>query len=256
MTFQSPGQREPRWRHRFHAWWRLSGHEFNHGLWVRSDHFGSTSDRQRGIIGSQPNPTTRITVGSTRCRPVLRTCHVISHQSVPINATGYREGNNLGREFRFPIDRAKDVAMVMKGSMDDSSHATSGLIMSVAPPPARQPSIIAARYIGDSASAAKAYKPLYNINPTVANGSQVPLQNISDAREAIGAKGDLKHFGIVGVHRFDIDLFLKTVEIWKELIAECPDAINTAFNFQWDSRPVKSPPFESAMCLHDIRFDQ
>ena len=146
---------------------------------------------------------------------------------------------------------------MMKPLMDDSRHATSGLIMTMAPPPARKPSIvISARYTGDAADAETAYKPLYDLKPLIAKGSQVPIQNISDGREAIGAKGDFKRFGIVGLRRFDIESFLKTIEVWKELVADCPDAINTAFNFQWDSKPVKTPSFDSAMCLHDTRFYQ
>ena len=178
-------------------------------------------------------------------------------KAYPVSLLGSKDGTLWSGAFVFPLDRANDVATVMKVLMDDSDYATSGLIMTMAPPPARKPSIvISARYTGDPADAKKAYRPLYDLKPLVANGAQVPIQNISDGREAIGAKGDFKRFGIIGLRRFDIESFLKTIEVWKELVAKCPDAINTAFNFQWDSRPVKTPPFESAMCLHDVRFYQ
>ena len=39
-----------------------------------------------------------------------------------------------------------------------------------------------------------------------------------------------------------------------ELTAECPEVINTAFNFQLDTSPEKTPDFESAMCLHDLQY--
>ena len=84
----------------------------------------------------------------------------------------------------------------------------------------------------------------------------MPIQNANDAQDALGAKGDFKRFGIIGLHCFEQDSFLKTIELWKELVAECPDAINTSFNFKWDSRPAKKPGFESAMSLHDIRYFQ
>lgn len=178
-------------------------------------------------------------------------------KAYPLSLLGSENGTVWAGGIVFPLDRAKEVALVMKSLMDDSRFATSGLIMTMAPPPARNPSlVISARYTGDPANAEEAYKPLYNLKPLVANGAQVPIQNISDGREAIGAKGDFKRFGIVGLRRFDIDSFLKTIEVWKQLVAECPDAINTAFNFQWDSRQVKTPAFDSAMCLHDTRFYQ
>ena len=151
---------------------------------------------------------------------------------------GSGDGTSWAGAFVFPLNRAKDIGAVMKHLMDARRYATSGLIMTMAPPPARKPSIIvSARYTGDPAGAGAAYKPLRDLKPLVASGSQVPIQNISDRREAIGAKGDFKRFGIVSLRRFDIDSFLKTVEVWKALVAACPDTINTAFNFQWDTRP-------------------
>ncbi|KAL6715333.1 hypothetical protein ACLMJK_007599 [Lecanora helva] len=175
----------------------------------------------------------------------------------PVTLLGNKDGTIWAGGFVFPLERAEEVGNVMRALMDDSSHATSGLVMTMAPPPTRKPSIIvSARYIGDPADADKAYRPLYDLKPLVASGSQVPIQNISDGREAIGAQGDFKRFGIIGLCRFDLASFLMTIEIWKSLIEECPDAINTAFNFQWDSRLVKAPEFDSAMCLHDTRFWQ
>ena len=99
-------------------------------------------------------------------------------------------------------------------------------------PPAQKPLIVVlARYTGDPADAETAYKPLYDLKPLVAKGSQVPIQNISDGREAIGAKGDFKRFSIVSLCRFIIESFLRTIKVWKELVADCPNVINTAFNF-------------------------
>ncbi|KAG8528310.1 uncharacterized protein KY384_007227 [Bacidia gigantensis] len=178
-------------------------------------------------------------------------------KAYPLSLLGSENGTIWVGAFVFPLSRAEEVANAMKILMDDDHYATSGLMMVMAPPPTRTPSlVVSARYIGEPAKAKEAYAPLYGLKPLVANGSQVPIQNTSDGREAIGAKGDFKHFGIVGLRRFDSARFLQSIEKWKELVSECPDAINTAFNFQWDSRPVKKPDFESAMCLHDTRYWQ
>jgi hypothetical protein len=175
----------------------------------------------------------------------------------PLQALGNNQGVIWAGSFVFPLVRAPEVTSVMKNLMDDSRYATAGLMMIMAPPPARNPClVIAARYTGDPKDAAEAYKALYDLKPLVANGAPVPIQNASDGREALAAKGDFKRFGVVGLHRFDEQSFLQTIDLWKQMVAECPDAINTAFNFQWDARPVKKPDFESAMCLHDIRYWQ
>ena len=173
----------------------------------------------------------------------------------PLSALGNDKGVIWAGAFVYSLDNAKEVCSVMKTLMDDNRYGTAGLMMVAAPPPANKPSlVIAARFTGDPKQASKAYKPLYDCKPIVANGGEVPIQNTSDNREAICAKGDFKRFGVVGLHRFEPDAFLKVIDLWKAMIAECPDSINSAFMFQWDSRPVRTPDFESAMCLHDIRY--
>lgn len=157
----------------------------------------------------------------------------------------------------FPLDRAPEVARAMNIVANDSSWATAGLMMVQAAPPTRdQVLVIAARYTGNPDDAKTAYKALYDLAPAVVKGGPIPIQNASDGREALQSKGDFKKFGVVGLRRFDIEGFLGTIDVWKTLIADCPDAINTSFNFQWDSRPAKSPGHESAMSLHDIRLWQ
>ncbi|KAK7990904.1 FAD binding domain-containing protein [Apiospora arundinis] len=178
-------------------------------------------------------------------------------KTTPLSALGNEQGVIWVGAFVFPLERAREVAEIMNTLMDDESQATAGLIMTMAPPPARKPAlVISARYTGNPDDAKIAYKPLYDLKPVAVNGGPVPIQNASDAREMLCAKGDFKRFGIVGLRRFDIDSFLRTIELWKNLVETCPDAINTAFNFQWDSRPPKAPDFESAMSLHDVRYWQ
>ena len=175
-------------------------------------------------------------------------------KAYPFKALGNNRGLLWTGSFVFPQARAKEVAEVMKPLIADSSHATAGLMMILAPPPHRN--VIAARFTGTPAEAEAAFKPLYDLKPLVAAGKELPIQNASDGREAIGAKGDFKGFGVVGLQQFDVDSFLGTIVVWEDLVTECPDAINTAFMFQWDSRSAKAPDFDSAPCLHDIRYWQ
>ena len=157
----------------------------------------------------------------------------------------------------FPLHRAPDVVPVMSKIMSDPQYPTAGLMMIGAPPPAKQPSlIVSARCTSSTDIAETAFAPLRDLQPIVFKGSQVPIQNVSDGRDAFYANGSYKRFGTIGLRRFDSENFLQTIEVWKELVAECPDALSTTFNFQWDSRPVKKPPFESAMSLHDTQFWQ
>ena len=178
-------------------------------------------------------------------------------EALPLSVLGNDKGVIWAGTFIFPLDRAKEVCTIMADVMDNNRYGTSGLMMVMAPPPTRKPSLVISTVLtGDPQDAQEAFKPLYDLQPVKASGAAVPIQNASDAVAAMGAKGDFKRFGIVGLYHFEVDLFLETVVLWKEMMAACPDAINTSFNFKWDSRPVKSPRFDSAMSLHDIRYWQ
>lgn len=178
-------------------------------------------------------------------------------KTTPLSALGNNQGVIWVGAFISSLERAREVAEVTEPLMDDASHATAGLIMTMAPPPARKPAlVISARYTGNPDDAQIAYKPLYDLEPMMADGGPVPIQNASDAREMLCAMGDFKRFGIVGLRRFDVDRFLETIKVWKTMVEKCPDAINTAFNFQWDSRPPRFPGFDSAMSLHDTSYWQ
>ncbi|PWY76055.1 FAD-binding domain-containing protein [Aspergillus sclerotioniger CBS 115572] len=174
----------------------------------------------------------------------------------PLTALRKQQGLIWVGAFIFPLDRATEVVPTMKQIMDDPTHATAGLMMAIAPPPARTPSlVISARYTGDEAPEVP-FKALYDLQPIATTGRELPYQNVNDDREALCAKGDFKRFGLVGLDEFRVDAFVQAIEIWKKLVHECPDAINTTFNVQWDSRPVKAPEQDSAMSSHDIRYWQ
>lgn len=178
-------------------------------------------------------------------------------KAYPLSALGNERGEIWAGAFVFPLERAGEVVAVTEELMADSTYATAGMMMIMALPPLRTPSLaISARYTGDPNYASEAFKPLYALNPVVTSGSAVPIQNASDCHEVLGAKRRFKRFGVVGLHRFDAGTFLKTVGLWREMVGKCPDAVGSKFNFQWDSRPVRKMGFESAMCLHDIRYWQ
>lgn len=176
----------------------------------------------------------------------------------PLSDLGNPEGTIWQGAIAFPLDRAKEVAEVMKDLINDDRYNTSGMMMITAPllPAKESTLLISARYIGDPKQVEEAYKPLRDLNPLSFEGSQVPIQNVSDGKNEFYEKGDFKSFGIAGLHQFHLDRFLQTIPIWQELVKECPDAANTSFNFQWESRLPKKPSFDSAMNFHDIRFWQ
>lgn len=178
-------------------------------------------------------------------------------QAHPLSMLGNDKGVVWAGVFVFPLTRAEEVSNVMKILMDDDKYSTSGLMMIAARPPTRKPAlVITAKLTGNPDDAKTAFKPLYDLNPIVANGAPVPIQNANDALDAHATKGDFRRFGIIGLHRFDVASFMKVVSLWHEMRAECPDTMNSAFNFKWESRLPKAPTVESALSYHHVRFWQ
>lgn len=176
-------------------------------------------------------------------------------QAYPLSLLGNNQGVVWAGRFVFPLEQANEVTAAMEVVMNDEGNLTAGLMMIMAPMPTRKPAIvISGRYMGDPDMASVAFKPLYDLKPVAATGGPIPIQDANDSFSFLEAKGDYKRYSCVGLRRFEKQRFLKIIEIWKRLVADCPDAINTSFTFQWDSRHAKTPAFESAMSLHDTHF--
>lgn len=60
------------------------------------------------------------------------------------------------------------------------------------------------------------------------------------------AKGDFKRFSLSGFDEFKAQNFLKVIEIYKELLAACPDAGATGYAFEWHTGTSKLPSANSA----------
>ena len=95
-------------------------------------------------------------------------------KAYPRSLPGSEDGTIWSGSSVFPLERAKELGVVMESLMIDNRYASSGLIMTMAPPPARKPSlVISARFTGDPVNAKASYKPLFDLKPLVANGTQV-----------------------------------------------------------------------------------
>ncbi|RDW83797.1 FAD-binding oxidoreductase [Aspergillus mulundensis] len=174
----------------------------------------------------------------------------------PVSMLRKQKGLVWTGRFVFPLTRAAEVAQAAKEAMDDPTYATVGMLMVMAPPPARTPIVMVnVQLLGDE-DPETVFKALYDLSPISTVGADVPYENISDANDFLSAHGDFKRFGQVGLHEFDTGKFLATVEIWKRLQEQCLDAANTSFNFMWHSRQMRAAEWESAVSVYDVRFWQ
>jgi len=174
-------------------------------------------------------------------------------KTYPLSILGTPSGAHWIGNFIFPLDRAEEVCNALKSLMVTKEHSTSGILMVLAPPPAFQPLLaVAPHFIGDPEKAPEAFKALYDLGPMMSSASTPLLPNFSDAMEYACAKGDFKRFSLAGISEFSTKSFLKVIELFKELLATCPDAGATGYAFEWHTRVSELPPQDSAWSHHGV----
>ena len=156
----------------------------------------------------------------------------------------------------FSLERVKEVTSVMRRDIVDyDEYDTCGVIMVMNLPPTMQPGlVVSARYVGDARDAPKAFKSLEDLGPLFHQGKEISYKEAVNGLAANNAKRGYKLFSIKPLRDFRESGFADIVSIWREMMDKCSSAQRTGFAFQWDSRPVPDPGFESAMCLHDHRY--
>lgn len=130
----------------------------------------------------------------------------------------------VGR-FGYPLDKAVDIGNALESLMVTTKHNTCGVVMVAAPPPAFQLMLlVAAHYIGDPSEAPDVFQSLFDIGPIMLATSTPLLPEFSNSIDHGCAKGDFKHFSLVGMTEFKTKNLLEVIDIFKELHATCPDA--------------------------------
>lgn len=78
----------------------------------------------------------------------------------------------------FPVSHAREVTSAMRDLLNDNSWSTAGQISIMTIPSVRNLClVIAARYTGDGGDAPTSHDAIYDLEPVVANGKAMPIQN-------------------------------------------------------------------------------
>lgn len=170
-------------------------------------------------------------------------------------------GNDTGHywsgRFIFPLDRVNEVSEAMEPIINNPDHCAGGLVMVAAAPPTMKPAIaVMAKLIdpGSDTLQETVFKPLYDLKPMAAAGGMLRIENAADALEILSAPGDFKKLRLTGIHTYDKAILPQVVDVWKDLVAKCPEALGSYFAIQWESQPPLHPKFASANSMHDVRM--
>ncbi|PQE18750.1 FAD binding domain containing protein [Rutstroemia sp. NJR-2017a WRK4] len=174
-------------------------------------------------------------------------------KTYPLSIFGSPQGTHWVGNLVYPLDFAEEVCKVLERVMVTKEHNTAGIVMVMAPPPAFQPMIAVSPHFisGDPALAPPAFQSLLDLKPLMYNTSTPIYPNLSDHLDFACAKGDYKRFSLAGLPSFNAQNFMKVIELYKDLLATCPDAGATGYAFEWHTGVNKLPVADSAFGNED-----
>ncbi|PQE15890.1 FAD binding domain containing protein [Rutstroemia sp. NJR-2017a BVV2] len=169
-------------------------------------------------------------------------------KTYPLSIFGSPQGTHWMGNLVYPLDRAEEVCKALETVMVTRQHNTAGIIILMAPPPEFKPMIAVSLHFlsGDPALAPQAFQSLLDLNPLMYAPSTPTYPKISDSLDYACAKGDYKRFSLAGASSFNAQNFMKVIEIYKELLAACPDAGATGYAFEWHTGVKELPVADSA----------
>jgi hypothetical protein len=177
----------------------------------------------------------------------------LSLTTFPLSILGSDDGSHWAGTFIYTLDRAEEVCKVLEPIMANKEFDTAGSIVLAAPPPAFQPMLVVApRFMGDPKKATSVFQPLTDLGPSMMSSSNPLFFEYQHAIDYACAKGDFKHFNLVGIPDFKTANFLKVVELYKDLLSTCADAGPSSYLVQWQTAASKPVVSESAYSHQDI----
>jgi hypothetical protein len=177
----------------------------------------------------------------------------LTMKTFPLSLLGSPDGSHWVGNFVFSLDRAEEVCKALEGLMVTTKYNTAGIVMVMAPPPAFQPMLaVVPHFIGDPKEAPAAFQQLADLGPLMSSASTPPFSTYRDPMDYACAKGDFKRFNLAGIPEFKTENFLKVIDLFKELLATCPDAGATGYAFEWHTSVKKVEPQDSAFSHQDV----
>lgn len=171
---------------------------------------------------------------------------------------GNPEGTFWSGRFVFPIERADEVSRTMQSIVNnDEEHCVGGFMMVAAPPPVFKPAVaVMPKLIHPKSESLQktVFKPLYDLNPVVAAGGQLRIEDNAEALAPLMAPGGFKKLRLTGMASYGPKHLTDLAQLWQDLVSECPDAQRTMFGILFESQTSTKPAIDSANGMHGIRF--
>lgn len=161
--------------------------------------------------------------------------------------------------FIFPPQQASAVLAALRPIVESNECLSAGhLVVAMAPPDMQhQVLLVAPELFAISADdATRLLQPLSDLQPIMQMQTPSTFATHSDHLDYLCAKGDVKQASQIGLTTdwlHDDEKLSALIALHAELVSSCPDAVMSAFSFQWISpRIQRKDPGTTAFGLEDV----
>lgn len=161
--------------------------------------------------------------------------------------------------FIFPPQQAGAVLAALRPIVESNECLSAGhLVVAMAPPDMQHQVLLVAPelFAVSPDEAARLLQPLADLQPLMQMQTPSTFATHSDHLDYLCAKGDLKRASQIGLTADWLrseEKLNALITLHAELVSSCPDAVMSAFSFQWNSPRIQNrDPGTTAFGLEDI----
>lgn len=112
--------------------------------------------------------------------------------------------------------------------------------------------LVAPEFFASADEAAKILQPLSDLGPIMQALVLSTFDKHSDHLDYLCAKGDFKRVTQIGMKGWTAKNLDDLIKLYSELVSTCPDAIMSAFSFQWNTPCKIEQPRNTSFGLEDV----
>lgn len=158
-------------------------------------------------------------------------------RTYPYSILGNDQGQRMCGMYMFPPQQVDAVSAALQSILENKEYITAGhVLVAMAPPDFKHQVLMVAPEVFASANeAAKLLQPLSELGPIMQALVPSTFDKHSDQMEYLCAKGDFKRLAQLGLAGWSTENLKDLIKIHSELVSACPDAVMSAFSFQWNT---------------------
>ncbi|ROW01494.1 hypothetical protein VSDG_02063 [Cytospora chrysosperma] len=177
-------------------------------------------------------------------------------RTYPYSRLGNDQGQRMCGTYVFLPHQADAVGAALQPILESKEYITAGhVVVGMAPPDMKHQVLMVAPEVFASADeATKLLQPLSDLGPIMQALQPSTFDKHSDHLDYLCAKGDFKRVTQIGLAGWTTENLTDLIKLHSELVSTCPDAVMSAFSFQWNTPSKIERSGNTSFGLEDVDY--